>query len=57
MTTVQIFIMLISIAVYGIGPIGIDLYKKSGMVSPYLLNGSLALEDGAAKGLFSKSLM
>ena len=33
MTTVQIFIMLISIAVYGIGPIGIDLYKKSGMVS------------------------
>ena len=33
MTTVQIFIMLISIAIYGIGPIGIDLYKKSGMVS------------------------
>lgn len=32
MTTVQIFIMLISIAIYGIGPIGIDLYKKSGMV-------------------------
>ena len=36
MTTVQIFIMLISIAVYGIGPIGIDLYKKSGMVSRIL---------------------
>ena len=33
MTTVQIFVMLITIAVYGIGPIGIDLYKKSGMVS------------------------
>ena len=33
MTIVQILITLISIAVYGIGPIGIDLYKKSGMVS------------------------
>ena len=33
MTTVQIFIMLITIAVYKIGPIGIDLYKKLGMVS------------------------
>lgn len=32
MTTVQIFIMLITIAIYGFGPIGIDLYKKSGMV-------------------------
>jgi hypothetical protein len=32
MTIVQIFIMLITLAVYGIGPIGVDLYKKSGMV-------------------------
>ena len=38
MTTVQIVIMLISIAVYGIGPIGIDLYKKSGMVRPSIQN-------------------
>ena len=33
MTIVQIFFVLITVAIYRIGPIGIDLYKKSGMVS------------------------
>ncbi|TRY68543.1 hypothetical protein TCAL_07253 [Tigriopus californicus] len=32
MTTVQILVMLISMMVYGVGPVGIDLYKKAGMV-------------------------
>ena len=36
-TIVQILIMLISMSVYGIGPIGIDLYKKSGMVRIFFL--------------------
>ena len=33
MTFVQIFVLLISIMSYGVGPIGIDLYKTQGMVS------------------------
>ena len=45
MTTVQIFFMLITVAVYGIGPIGIDLYKKSGMVSFFIIFSSWNLKE------------
>ena len=30
---VQVAILFISLLLYGFGPIGVDLYKKSGMVS------------------------
>jgi hypothetical protein len=37
MTFVQIFVLFISLITYGIGPVGIDLYKKAGMVRiPFL---------------------
>lgn len=32
-TSVQVLVLLISMAVYGAGPVGVDLYKKQGMVS------------------------
>ena len=31
-TMVQVLVMLISMIVYGVGPLGVDLYKKNGMV-------------------------
>ena len=34
MTCVQIFVLFISLITYGVGPVGIDLYKKAGMVRP-----------------------
>ena len=32
-TFVQVLVLFISTLTYGVGPIGIDLYKKAGMVS------------------------
>lgn len=31
-TTVQVFILIISLACYGFGPVGIDLNRRSGLV-------------------------
>ena len=36
MTFVQIFVLFISLITYGVGPVGIDLYKKAGMVRPIM---------------------
>ena len=34
-TTVQVLILIISLACYGLGPVGIDLNHRSGQVSSY----------------------
>lgn len=34
-TTVQVLVLIISLACYGFGPIGIDLHHRSGLVSHY----------------------
>lgn len=35
-TTVQVLILIISLACYGFGPVGMDLSHRSGLVSPKL---------------------
>ena len=34
-TLVQILVLFISMLVYGVGPVGVDLYKKAGMVRAF----------------------
>ena len=60
-TFVQVLVLFISTLTYGVGPIGIDLYKKAGMVSHqvhffsnFIINSNSAFYVGIAFTLTRK---